>query len=107
MTGPLSRRGGEWLLAIRVTPKASASQITGLHAAADGSVSLAVKVTAVADKGRANKAVIDLLAKELGVPRSAFVIVRGETDRNKLLRLTGDAQALAARLAALVRSDDN
>ena len=107
MSGPLLQRGGDWLLALRVTPKASSNQIAGFHAASDGSVSLAVKVTAVADKGKANMAVIDLLAREFGVPRSSFEIVRGETDRNKMLRFAGDAPALAARLASLVKSGTN
>ncbi len=90
MTGPVSSRGGETLLTVRVTPKASANQITGLYTAPDGAVSLAVKVTAAPDKGKANKAVIDLLAKQLGYPRTAFEIVRGETERHKLLRFSGD-----------------
>jgi hypothetical protein len=104
VTGPLLKRGGDWLIAIRVTPKASVNDITGFHSAADGTMSLAVKVTAVADKGKANKAVIDLLAKQLGFPRSSFEILRGETERNKLLRFAGDAERLAAKITALVKS---
>lgn len=105
MSSPLFQRGGEWLLAVRATPKSSTNAITGLQASSDGTMSLCVKVTAVADKGRANKAVIDVLAKTLAVPRSSFEIVRGGTDRNKLLRFSGDAEALAVKLAALVKSD--
>lgn len=100
MSGPLSRQGGRWLLALRVTPKASSTEVTGLHRAADGQVSLAVKVTAVADKGKANKAVIDLLAGELGFARSAFDLVRGETARNKVVIFSGDGALLAERLKA-------
>ena len=65
MSGPL--RGD--LLSARVTPKASRNEIAGLHAAADGVVSLSVRVTAAPDKGRANRAVIALLAKNAHVPK--------------------------------------
>lgn len=68
-------------LAVRVTPKASTDRI----AAADGKVR--VWVTAPPDKGKANKAVVALVAGALGVPKSAVTLVRGETGREKLLRI--------------------
>lgn len=74
------------MLAVRVTPKASANRIE-----AEGGT-LRVRVTAPPDKGKANKAVIELVAKALGVPRSAVEIVRGETGREKLLRIGGFAK---------------
>ena len=61
MSGPLRRN----LLAVRVTPKASRNEVTGLYRAADGAVSLSVKVTAAPDKGQANAAVIKVLAKAI------------------------------------------
>ena len=51
MSGPLNRN----LLAVRVTPKASRNEVTGLYTAADGTVSLSVNVTAAPDKGKANR----------------------------------------------------
>ena len=68
MSGPLTRN----LLAVRVTPKASRNEITGLYRAADGAVSLTVKVTAAPDKGKANKAVIKVLAKAMMVSKSTL-----------------------------------
>jgi uncharacterized protein YggU (UPF0235/DUF167 family) len=46
-----------------------------------------VRVTAAPEDGKANAAVIALLAKALGVPRSALAIVRGATARDKIIRL--------------------
>lgn len=96
MTPPLRPGRGGWLLAVRVTPKASRDEVTGLRTAADGAVSLAVKVTAPPDKGKANKAVIDAIAKAAGLPKSAFSVVSGETDRNKTLLVTGNPAGLEA-----------
>ena len=97
MSGPLKRN----LLAVRVTPKASRNEVTGLYMAADGAVSLSVKVTAAPDKGKANAAVIQLLAKKLGVAKSTLTLVKGETDRNKTFRFTGPIEPLEAFIASL------
>lgn len=69
------------LLAVRVTPGASADRI----AVADGQVRL--WVTAPPDRGKANKAAIALVARALGVPKSAVELVRGAASRDKLLRV--------------------
>lgn len=69
--------------------------------AADGAMSLAVKVTAPPDKGKANLAVIEVIAKAAGLPKSAFRIVSGETERHKVLLVTGNEAALAAWIAGL------
>ena len=47
---------------------------------------LRVRVTATATDGKANKAVVKLLAKHLGVAPSSIEIVRGHTSRDKLIR---------------------
>ena len=101
MSGPFRPGRGGQLLALRVTPRASRNGITGLHAAVDGQVSLALKVTAVPDKGRANQAVIEVLAKAAGLPKSAFSIVSGETDRNKTVLVAGNTAALESLIAQL------
>ncbi len=69
------------MLAVRATPKAAAERI----AVADGQVR--VWVTAPPDKGKANKAVTALVAKTLSVPKGAVNVVRGETAREKMLRV--------------------
>ena len=104
MTSPLRPGKGGLLLAVRVTPKASRDEVTGLHVASDGAVSLAVKVTAVPDKGRANKAVIETLAKACRMPKSAFTLAAGETERNKTILVTGNSAALEALIAQKVNA---
>ena len=52
-----------------------------------------VKVTAPPVEGAANKAVVELLARELGVPRSAVKIVLGERSREKVIEVEGLSDA--------------
>jgi uncharacterized protein len=100
VSGPL--RGN--LLSVRVTPKASRNEIAGLHVAADGGVSLSVRVTAAPDKGRANRAVIALLAKNADVSKSTFTLVKGETDRNKTFQISGTTEPLEALIASFTNT---
>jgi hypothetical protein len=48
---------------------------------------LEIRVTAAPDKGKANKAVVELLAKHFKVPKSAITIVRGEGARDKVIEI--------------------
>lgn len=68
-------------LTIKATPKASANRIK-----IDGET-VRVYVTAIPENGKANAAVIKLLSKALGVPKSALDIVRGESDKVKVIRI--------------------
>jgi uncharacterized protein YggU (UPF0235/DUF167 family) len=52
--------------------------------------------------GRANEAVVDALAAAFALPRAAVSIVAGRRSRDKIVELTGEAPALAARLAQLL-----
>jgi uncharacterized protein len=81
-----SRRTPEGLLHVRVQPKARASVIVGWQAGA-----LRVRVTAAPEDGRANRAVIELLADALSVPPSSIALVRGATSRDKWFRLPAGA----------------
>ena len=97
MSGPLSGN----LLWVRVTPQASRNEVSGIHVDAAGAMSLAVKVTAVPDKGLANAAVIKTLAKAMMVSKSTFSLVKGHTDRNKTFQITGPTHAIEAFIASL------
>lgn len=88
-------------LYLRVTPNAGRDAIDGAESRDDGSVVLRVRVTAVPDKGRANAAVIALLAKALGVSKSSISLVGGETSRFKTLAIDRTSPDLLARLTAL------
>ena len=91
------------LLFLRVTPKSARSGLAGLHEGADGRVSLQIKVRAQPEKGKANEAAIELLAEALDLPKRAFAIIAGETDRLKTVRIAGDAAVLRQKLTDLIR----
>ncbi len=82
---------------IRLTPKAARSRIEGVGAAADGAV-LKVAVTAPPERGKANAAMITLLAKTWRLPKTSMAITAGATARRKTLLVRGDGKALVARL---------
>jgi len=83
---------------IRLTPKGSRNKIDGLAAEADGGMVLKASVTAVPEDGKANAALIKMLAKEWRVAKSDFEIVAGATDRRKTVLISGDGAEMAARL---------
>ena len=82
-------------LLVKVTPKASAERIQGWAEDENGQPVLKIAVTAVPEDGKANKAVIALLAKRLKLPKSAIEIASGATDRRKTLLIDGDTALLA------------
>jgi uncharacterized protein (TIGR00251 family) len=87
-------------IAIRVTPRSSRPGIGGWRVGPDGREELEVRVAAAPTDGEANAAVIKLMAKELGVPRSSIEIVGGETSRHKRLALPLSEAELGVRLPA-------
>ena len=68
---------------IHVQPKASRNRIV----IQGGTVK--VYVTAAPEKGRANKAAVEVIARRIGVPKGAIAIVSGDWSRKKLLRMEG------------------
>ncbi len=88
-------------VAVKVIPKAGRDAIVGTRMDAAGGRRLVVRVSAAPEKGKANAAVIALLAKALGVPKSAIAVVAGETAREKRLRIAAEDEDVIARLSAL------
>jgi uncharacterized protein (TIGR00251 family) len=89
-------------LSVKVVPGASRSRVAGVFDRA-----LRVAVAAPPEGGRANAEVIDLLAGVFGVKRASVQILRGQTQRLKLIRIEGlNSSAAAARLAAAFRIAD-
>lgn len=87
-------------LRVRAQPGASRDQVEGVGEDAAGLHFLKVRVRAVPEKGRANAALEAVLAKALGLPKSAVVVEKGETQRIKTVRISAD-QSIGAALAAL------
>lgn len=84
MTIPLEQRGDAVRIPVRAQPRASRDEIVGEHGGA-----LKVRLAAPPVEGAANKALVKLLAKRMGVPRSAVSVVAGETGRNKVVEVAG------------------
>lgn len=72
------------LLHVKVQPKASRNEVVGFEGEA-----LKVRVTAPPADGEANAALLGLLARHFGCPRSALTLVRGHKSRDKLVRVSG------------------
>jgi uncharacterized protein YggU (UPF0235/DUF167 family) len=87
-------------IAVRLTPRAARDAVQGVAPGADGGAVLKVAVTAAPEAGKANAALIALLAKSWRIPKTAFAVVAGAADRRKTLHLSGEPAALGARLAA-------
>lgn len=84
-------------LAVRVTPRGGRDAVEGWTTDAAGRPVLKLRVAAAAADGAANAAVIKLVAKALGRPKSAVRILRGETARVKQLEVEGLEPADLAR----------
>ena len=77
---------------LRVSPGARRCELVGRHG--DG---WKVRVTAPPEDGRANDALLNLLAKRLDLPRRSLSIVSGHTSREKVVRLDGIGRAESER----------
>lgn len=89
------------IVSIRLQPGAGANRIDGVEEMADGRRRLRVRVTAAPEKGKANKALIKLLAKQWKRPAGSLAIVGGLTSRDKRLEVAGEPAALLAHLTGL------
>lgn len=85
---------------LRLTPKGGRDAIEGWETASDGNEHLKARVRAVPEDGKANAALIALLAKTLSVPKSSITILAGATSRLKRIEISGSGE-IQARLEAL------
>ena len=91
------------VLTVRLTPRAARDSVDGVGALSDGRAVALARVRAVPDKGEANRALVELLAKTLRVPKSAVAVIAGATARLKQVRITGEPQGLSAAIEAWQR----
>ena len=91
-------------IAVRLTPRAGADRLDGVARLADGTSVLKVSVTAPPAEGRANDALLQLLAKEWDLPRRDLAIVGGRKSRAKIVGIAGEPASLLARLGAALAS---
>src|SRR5258706_6281348 len=85
-------------VALRVTPRAGRDDIDGLETLANGRTVVKVRVRAIAEGGEADRAVTELLAKALGVPKGKVRILSGTTSRLKQVAVDGDPARLGDAL---------
>ena len=90
-------------VAVRLTPKARQDRIQGTMSDAAGGRALKAAVTAAPEGGKANAALIRLLAREWGVARTRISVAAGATDRRKVLHVSGDPAALMPRLESWMK----
>ena len=88
-------------IALRVTPRGGRDEIDGVEALANGRSVIKVRVRAIAEGGEANRAVMELLAKALGVPKAKVRILSGITSRLKQVAVEGDPKKLGETLRSL------
>jgi hypothetical protein len=88
-------------VAVRVTPRGGRDDIDGLETLANGRIVVKVRVRAIAEGGEANRAVTELLAKVLGVPKRAVRLLSGTTSRLKQIAVDGNPEQLGAALRKL------
>ncbi|MBN1342553.1 MAG: YggU family protein [Phycisphaerae bacterium] len=82
------------LIELKVVPGASRDRIVGDHGGA-----LKVTVAAPPEKGKANKAIVRLLAKALALRSNQVEVIRGTTSANKAILIKGSTEQAIHRLA--------
>jgi uncharacterized protein YggU (UPF0235/DUF167 family) len=92
-------------VAVRVTPRSGRDEVDGLETLADGRIVLKVRVRAIADGGEANRAVTEVIAKALDVPRTKVRIRSGMTSRLKQIAVDGDPARLGDALRRLTAAE--
>ena len=74
---------------IKLTPKAARDAVSGWAEDEYGQPVLKCSVTAIPENGKANAALIKMLSKRLGIPKSAILLIKGDTSRIKTLDFQG------------------
>lgn len=92
-----------YLLRVRLSPNSSSVKIAGTTQNADGEIYLKISVTVVPEKGKANQELINYLAKQLRLPKSALEIVSGTTDRWKKINISLTTPDIEQKLQQLIK----
>lgn len=79
-------------LAVHVQPRASRTEVAGIHGEA-----LKVRLAAPPVDGAANEALVDFLSERFAVPRRAITIISGAQSRAKVVEIAGITAAHARR----------
>jgi uncharacterized protein YggU (UPF0235/DUF167 family) len=99
---PYEPIGGGIRVHVRLTPRGGRDAIGGLEELADGRSVLKARVRAAPEKGQANAALAELLAKALATPKSKVSVVAGATSRVKTVEVLGDPARLTRMMEELL-----
>jgi uncharacterized protein len=94
-------------VAIRLRPGAKADRLVAVAPGAGGRQELVASVTEPPQNGRANEALLRLLASVWRLPPRDLRIVTGSAGRHKMVQITGDPQQLLTYLADLIAALPN
>jgi uncharacterized protein len=89
---------------IRLSPRAKADRLLAVAGNSEGGHTIKASVTAPPEGGRANEALLRLLARAWRLPRRDLSIVAGTAGRNKIVKVTGDPYQLLGKLAGEIAS---
>lgn len=101
MAGWLTRNTAGARVTLKVTPGAGRDDVRGVEVDGAGRPHLAVRVSAPPAAGKANAALLRLLARRWRIARSDLTVVSGAGGRRKILQIQGAPDALIARLEAI------
>jgi uncharacterized protein (TIGR00251 family) len=101
MDHPWRTSTGGLSVVLRVTPRGGRDDIDGIETLANGRSVVKVRVRAIAEDGEANRAVTELLAKALHVPKARVRLLSGATSRIKQIAIDGDPAKLGEALRVL------
>ncbi len=93
MTLSVTEREGGCTFGVRVVPRSRRDEVVGLHGDA-----LKIRLAAPPERGKANRALREFLAKRLGVSPSAIEILSGHTSRQKRIYAEGISAAAVRAL---------
>lgn len=88
---------------VRATPRGGRDAVDGIGLLSDGRAVLKLRVSTAAEDGRANAALVRLIAEAAGISASKVTLASGATARIKTFRLSGDPSAIVARLEAAAK----
>jgi uncharacterized protein len=103
----LTRHAEGARVALKVTPRAASSRVQGVEVDGAGQAYLAVRVTAPPEAGKANAALIKLLARRWRVPQRELAVVGGAGARRKVLHVHGSPDALMDSLRTIEGAHDD
>ena len=101
MTLPATRKADGVVLHVRLTPKSSAARIGGVEDHG-GKLVLKAYVTTPPEDGKANAALLALVADWLGVPKSTVALASGQKSRLKSVAVSGEPDKLLEKISRLL-----